>query len=258
MKSDKYVPVIGDMMVSRWAFEALAVAQFRRNEYQQYWFDIEQRKSNTSYLQLNLIPAIANLIADVEKELNEGQLKTEDVKVINNGLKVINNKIQNPYNYSLNKENVNLSKLKEIDIFLNHCKFISSIQMNEITKIENNLYDNLYLKFNHNDKALLEFKQQNYNNSIADYVLRNNEYKKLIVQNGEIIRKAEPIYYEPENSFGRAHFYASEKRIGNLMIDTFYFNMTVLWIMSLFLYVVLITDALGIFINTLGKQGKYL
>lgn len=254
MKSEKYVPVIGDIMISRWAFEALAVEQFRRNDYQKYWFDIEQRKSNTAYLQYNLIPVLSNLLEDAEKGLSEGQIKKADLKLLNSGLKTINNKIKNPYNYLLTQENTDLSKLKAVDLFLNNCTSFLSKQMGEIKIIENNIYDNMYLKFKGDDKALLKFKQENYNNSIADYVLRSNEFKKLVIQDGNIIRKTEPIYFESENSYGRAPFYAFEKRIGHKTIDTFYFNVAVLWIISLFLYVALITDAFGFLINTLEKR----
>jgi len=255
MKSEKYVPVIGDMMVSRWAYEALAVAQFSGNDYQKYWFNIEQRKSNTSYLQYNLIPVVSNLREDAEKELKAGKLGTENVKALNSGLKVLSNEIGDQQNYFLSKENISSLKLENVDVFLNRCKLILSQKLDEIENRKNKLYDNLYLRFNHNDEALLNFKQQYFNNNLADYVLKKNEYRKLIIQDGEIIRKTEPVYYEPDNSFGRAHFYASEKKIGSLMIGTVYFNITVLWIISLFLYIVLITDALGNFINHFEKRG---
>ncbi len=253
MKSEKYVPIIGDIMISRWAFEALAVEQFKSNDYQKYWFNIDQRKSNASYLKFNLIPVLGYLIEDIKKELIEGrQFKIKDIKVLNNGLKIINNEIRNPLNYSISKENMSLAKLEEIDVFLNNCKITLANQLGEIKNIENNIYDNLYLKFNNDDKELLEFKQRNYNNSIGDYVLRSNEFKKLIIQDEQIIRKAEPIYYIAENKFGRAHFYAPEKRIGQLLIDTFFFNTIILWVISMFLYVLLITDSLKKFINFLG------
>jgi hypothetical protein len=252
MKSEKYVPIIGDIMISRWAFEALAVEQFRSNDYQKYWFNINQRKSNVSYLKFNLIPVLGYLIEDIKKDLIVGQIKINDVKALNSGLKIINNEIRNPLNYSISKESISIAKLEDINAFLNNCKITLANQLGEIKNIENNIYDNLYLKFNNDDKELLEFKQKNYNNSIADYVLRNNEFKKLIIEDEQIIRKAEPIYYIAENKFGRAHFYAPEKRIGQFLIDTFFFNTIILWIISLFLYVFLITDSLKIFINFLG------
>jgi hypothetical protein len=41
------------------------------------------------------------------------------------------------------------------------------------------------------------------------------------------------------SKYGRAHFYAPIKRLGNLEIDTYWFNMLVVWIVSLLLYIAL-------------------
>ena len=37
----EYVPVIGDLMPSRWAFEALAVNQFKNNRYEKEYFYVD-------------------------------------------------------------------------------------------------------------------------------------------------------------------------------------------------------------------------
>jgi len=39
------VPLIGNVMASRWAYEALAVTQFSENEYNQIYFEFEKKKS---------------------------------------------------------------------------------------------------------------------------------------------------------------------------------------------------------------------
>ena len=56
--SDEYVPVIGELMVSRWAYEALAVNQFKNNKYQKYFFEIEKEASHASYVSSLLIPEL--------------------------------------------------------------------------------------------------------------------------------------------------------------------------------------------------------
>jgi len=254
MKSEKFVPVIGDLMVSRWAYEALAVEQFSNNNYQRYWFNIEKRKSNASYMQFNLIPFLSQLTEDVKGELNKDQIKSEDLTVINSGLQVLNNNIPNPYNYSINKENICLSRLKEVEVFLNRCKFFLSEQLEIIKNYKDSIYDNMYSEINHKEEAILEFKQQYYNNRMADFVLGRDEFRKLIVVNGKIIRKAEPIYDEPDNFYGRAHFYSPVKKIGPFLIDTFYFNIVILWLITLMLYLLLISNVLGKLLKFLGKR----
>jgi ABC transport system ATP-binding/permease protein len=41
------------------------------------------------------------------------------------------------------------------------------------------------------------------------------------------------------SKYGRAHFYAPFKMIGNIEIDTFLFNILVLWFVTLVLYIIL-------------------
>jgi ABC transport system ATP-binding/permease protein len=53
-----YVPLVGDLMASRWAFEALAVEQFVSNRFQKHFFDHEQRNSDASFKSSFLIPRL--------------------------------------------------------------------------------------------------------------------------------------------------------------------------------------------------------
>ena len=56
---------------------------------------------------------------------------------------------------------------------------------------------------------------------------------------------------KPLSEAGRAHFYAPVKRIGNLEIDTFWFNVIVIWSVSLLLYITLYFKVLRYTINYL-------
>ena len=55
-------PVIADVMASRWAYEALAVTQFKNNKYEQNFFDIEQIESYANYKQVFYIPEMNKLV----------------------------------------------------------------------------------------------------------------------------------------------------------------------------------------------------
>ena len=57
-----------------------------------------------------------------------------------------------------------------------------------------------------------------------------------------IVRRYEPIFMTPSNSFGRAHFYSPLKKVGKRHVSTIYFNALVIWLISLILYISLIFD----------------
>ena len=44
-----YVPIIGEMMTSRWAFEAMAVHQFKGNKFTREFFEIDQARNNVGF-----------------------------------------------------------------------------------------------------------------------------------------------------------------------------------------------------------------
>ena len=48
VSSDKHIPLMGDIMVSRWGYEALAVDQFVNNDYQKYFYEMENTPSYPS------------------------------------------------------------------------------------------------------------------------------------------------------------------------------------------------------------------
>ncbi len=49
ISTDKYVPIAGEMMTSRWAFEALAVHQFKDNLFEKDFYEFEKEMSIAEY-----------------------------------------------------------------------------------------------------------------------------------------------------------------------------------------------------------------
>jgi hypothetical protein len=93
----------------------------------------------------------------------------------------------------------------------------------------------------------------NYENKrLKDMVLdRDNPDPKKTVETGyKIIRKYEPGYMKATSKYGRAQFYAPVKMIGNKEIDTFWFNLLVLWVVTLVFYIIL-------YFNLLQKAVSY-
>jgi ABC transport system ATP-binding/permease protein len=61
ISSKEFVPRIGDMMITRWSYEALAVTQFKNNRYQRHFFEEEKAMSQSSYYGSTLIPELIKL-----------------------------------------------------------------------------------------------------------------------------------------------------------------------------------------------------
>ena len=94
-------------------------------------------------------------------------------------------------------------------------------------------------------------KEANYNESLANFVLNRNSTNRIYDAGKRLIQKADPVLMKPGSKYGRAHFYAPYKQIGNLRIDTLIFNVLAIWIMTIGLFVTLYFNLLKRFIEFL-------
>ena len=93
-----------------------------------------------------------------------------------------------------------------------------------------------------NNENFQKFKQQYYNNDLADIVLNKKEVKKIIEYKNELIQKKDPVFLITNSYIGRSHFYASTKTIAGYKIETIWYNVIVLWLMSFITYLLLYFD----------------
>jgi hypothetical protein len=85
-------------------------------------------------------------------------------------------------------------------------------------------------------EELIRQQRMYYNDKLGELVLNRIDLHKIIQVDGKLIRKMEPVYQYPVSRNGRAHFFASEKRLGNGHLPTLLFNVLALWLMTLGFY----------------------
>jgi ABC-type multidrug transport system ATPase subunit len=244
----KYVPVIGDIMTTRWAYEALAVHQFKNNKFQKHFFDLEQEISEAAFVSNFLVSQLENKVDNILKHFDEED-KLEDRKynleIINNELKIIGDK------YS--KGDFPLKDKLSIEAFddkvANQLKFYLSAVRKEFNKKyskASRLKDKKFMELveTYGDKSEVDkLKQKYHNRALNDFVLNKQELNKIHEIDGRLIQLMEPVYKMPEANNGRAHFYAPYKKIFGQLVDTYWFNVIVIWLTSILLYITLLTDA---------------
>ena len=97
----------------------------------------------------------------------------------------------------------------------------------------------------------VRFRKTFRNRKVASIVMNEDQIYEYRISDDEIIRIKDPIYRYPESRFGRAHYYAPVKRIGILVIDTFWFNILNILLWVFLLYLVL-------YFNLLNKLIRYI
>ncbi len=245
----EYVPVIGDIMLSRWPYEALCVHQFSANKYNRHFFFVNREISNNSYNSTFLIPKLNSLLNETAAELSIGKPTPRTIQ----RLKIVQNEIlQLQKNYPLKGFrypdtswlNLNLTNpfyiniiLEKLDSLKSHFNAKYQLAVEQRDKLVRELEPNISLKI-----KLYDLKRLHHNNALEALVTNRNEFIKITEGEGKLIRRFEPIYANPTARNGRAHLYSYYKIIGNAFIPTFWFNLMAVWLMAAIFYVTLWSD----------------
>jgi len=84
---------------------------------------------------------------------------------------------------------------------------------------------------------------------------------RIVEWDGELLQKIYPIYNEEQRPSGpldfRAEFYSPVKHMFGMKFDTLYFNIAVIWFMTITMYVTLYFDVLGRLVNSVEMWKKY-
>jgi ABC-type multidrug transport system ATPase subunit len=240
--SREYVPVIGDLMTARWAFEALAVKQFKDNDFEKYFFKSNMKKSQNSYYTSLVDELNDNLwrCKNFRDSVNFRDLVEECFRRLNyhlDELAGLTNIVPGKWESALNAENFNLAVEKETITFLDSLKRHFNYLWKEATIFEKAVSDSLDTAIGKEERINL---RNNFENKKLKFLVLDQENLKRTYETPQkIIRKYDPGYMKASSKYGRAHFYAPSKMIGNKEIDTFLFNLLVLWFVTLVLYITL-------------------
>lgn len=253
--SEKYVPFIGNLMTTRWAYEALAVQQFKNNKFEKNFFDDEQIISSTDYKTSFLIPRLRNKLEFCMRRKESGMdsiALVRDLKIISNEMiNLIRETDQPPFEYiqMLNHEDFNEEIMENAYGYLYYIEMNLLDEMEKAKERKEETYNLLVEKLGKD--GFVNFKQQYYNKNLADILLNRDEINKIYETHDALIQKKDPVFMNPTSNLGRAHFYAPVKIINRIKIETIWFNIFMMWLGCGILY-------LALYFDLLRKGIKYL
>ena len=231
------VPLVANLMTSRWAYEALVVNRFSKNEAEAPVFHLNMGISEANYTVNYWLPRMEALI----DRIDEGKWKpqyNENTDLLVNEIKIKNDAKQhgtflNPSRFK-NVE-IKSTDIEDIRIWLAKIKKISNQReinwRNEKDVILKKWGQNVNLI---NDKSL--------NEQLNKLLLKSDQFDKIILdtEKKQFIRNFEPIYQLPsKTNFVSGHFYAPYKILINFKINTFWGNLIIIWLMTFILYLTL-------------------
>lgn len=261
INNQKNVPIVGDLMASRWAYEALAVAQFRYNEYEKHFFDVNQEISTNSAYRSFLVPEMIFMNKALLNDSTQWETADRELRILTHGVTYMN-EVHGfrpfPYVDQLQPNLYNASVGERLRIHLFAAKDYFADNYLEAQKKRDEIYQNLVKTLG--KEQFVQLEKRYHNEFLADLLMNRAHFDMVYQGEDQLIQKKDPIYMRPYSHLGRSHFYAPFKIIGSTQISTFYFNIAFIWFMTIVLYLSLLDNTLkkiiSFFESPSGDEGN--
>jgi hypothetical protein len=244
------------------------VTQFKDNPFQKQFYDVDKSEAEAEYKRVYYIPALESKLAYVVNRPFSWR-HTNDEHVVD-ALNLLRGEIENELTY-VGKENFpEVDKLavgefdstvyKKTTRFLATLKQFYSMQRRRAAgEREKRIAE---LTSTPVKAARFEVLRQRYSNkAVADAVENIGTPDRIVEYNGSLVQKIYPIYvddHKPKNKLDfSANLYQPTKQFAGLAFDTFYFNVAVIWSMTIFLFLTLYFDVLKRLMRRLERSRKY-
>ncbi|MFP4555595.1 MAG: ATP-binding cassette domain-containing protein [Bacteroidales bacterium] len=246
ISSPSNIPPYGEIIVARWAYEALAVNQFINNKYQKPFYYYDEAMSISDYKRNYWLRTLQNKVGTCERHLTNPE-RIDDVK---NALKLLRNELQHeansksgsqhPFNQinQLNISDINEDILSNLHDYLEYLRIYYVKLYNKASSKKDSVISSLQTS-DSDREAFLKLKRDHYNENLSEFVRNSSEVERIIEYKGRLIQKIDPIFQLPENKNIRAHFYAPEKKVFGFYFSTFWVNIFVIWFSTILLYAAL-------------------
>ena len=235
------VPAIGNVIPSRWAYEALAVTVFTDNEYEKDLFEAERKKYENLYHNSVLLYELQSQLETMKDEQTHGkEVKPEHMEVIHTNLPLVSEYCDmKPY-----QGDSSYSSLRQ---YMKDAERWLVKQGNKVTlKADALMADKIQQM---GKDGVLDLKRRHYNLKLKDCVTGADQRKVFDIVDSHIVPRSGLIYLTPRSHWGSAPFYSCEKILGTWHIKTLWFNLAVMGLMCILMACLLFTDCPGRYIR---------
>lgn len=267
------IPWYGEIITARWAYEALAVYQFKNNKYESQFYEFDKAMSQATFKKDYWIRELKNKVANCKRNVKDPEKQAkliDDLTLLHNEITLENKShrekkaidkdyagiiehygliYDNPDDLSINS--VSQEILQKTEDYLNDLNKYYIKRYNKASDEKNKLISELQ-KTQEDKEKFIESKKIYSNENLNDLV-RNEGPDRIIEYDGKLYQKIDPVFQDPSQKFIKAHFYAPRKQVFGTYFDTFWINLAIIWIMTIILYITLYYSLLKRTLDTIGN-----
>ena len=228
------VPAIGNIIPSRWAYEALAVTSFTDNAYEKPFFEIDKQKYENQFYNMGFLYELQSQVETMKDEVKKGKaVDPEHMRVIETNLPLLTE-------FCGMKAYAGDKSTESLTLYMKEAEDILKQRGNKASMKEDAMKSAFIRE--HGKEELLKLKRENYNLKLEDCVIGADQRRMLDVIDGYIVPRTGTIFLTPQSKCGNAPFYSSEKIIGTWHVKTLWFNMAMMLLMCIIVGILLFCD----------------
>ncbi|MCX6253852.1 MAG: ATP-binding cassette domain-containing protein [Bacteroidia bacterium] len=261
------VPLIAELMPTRWTYEALIVTQFKNNEYSKVKYDmagetfylLKKKMSEADFNKVHRIKALREALETTlfEYRNNPKNIGNKEDLLLKKSMRqfskllLLKNELEKmaivnhvpAFNYlaDLTPYEFNPGIADSLTRYLERMDYLFS-------KIYNSASNKIDRFYNKNDIILKKKENDYFNYKLEEIVTKPYERNKILVYKNSLVQNTDPVYLDPyKKGFlkFRTHFYAPAKYIFGMKTDTFVFNISLVLLSTVLLYLTLYYELLG-------------
>jgi ABC-type multidrug transport system ATPase subunit len=243
--SETRVPLAGELMASRWATEAIITYFYVNNTFNKPFYLLDFQESELRFKLLNLLPDIQHII----NTTNPDSLTTSTRLQIENGLSLLAKDLKHPLPNPIPGDSSIQLDFDEVTFYLSSAKDVLSNRYSQVKFSKDRMAQSLYPNTPKGRQDQIATRNKYHNRSIED-LTRNRFYPKIfVISNNCYVQKSDPIFQISDSSLGRSHFFAPYKHIGKYLLETYWYNLLIIWLMVATCYIFLIFNLFPMLFN---------
>lgn len=243
------VPLVAEVIPARYAYEGLIVYQYKNNKFEKAFFDDELLERQADFKTVYYLPKVKDVLEAVQRARKENKTDSRQYLV---DLALLQNELGKETRRQPRLKFDCLDKLTEEDfndeVYARTGEYIDAL---------NELYQAQFMKANaarerkinyyleHQRDVYNALKNSYYNESVADVVTKTFDKNKILRDGDRLIQIKDPIYQmpEPEGVLRfRSQFFSPKKYLFGAYVETLWFNILAIWVISAVLYAILYYD----------------
>ena len=231
------VPLIGDVIPSRWAFEALAVTSFTSNAYERPFFAVDKEKYENQWYLGALTYELQSQLETLADEQRRG-IETDP-----SHMRVVLANLPRLAAFCGLEAYRGEEAYEPLRAYLKEAEQLLIRRGNSYTLQADRLKGHAVRSLG--KEGVLQLKRDHFNLKLEELVTGADNERLLDIVDSRIVPRAGQVFLTPQSRCGRAPFYSSEKILGQWHVPTLWFNIGVLLVMCLFVGSLLFADCPG-------------